>query len=117
MDGNEYIDYVMGHGALILGYQPKKVLEAFQELASYNDRDPDLEGLQEFYVDWRDYDEYLVLQRQSDNLRMLGEIELASTIESRRWIDGLVILKIDSTHSFILRFQKKNHLNTSSRYS
>jgi glutamate-1-semialdehyde 2,1-aminomutase len=31
VDGNEYIDYVMGHGALILGYQPDKVLTAFTE--------------------------------------------------------------------------------------
>ncbi len=31
VDGNEYVDYVMGHGALILGYQPERVLSAFQE--------------------------------------------------------------------------------------
>jgi hypothetical protein len=39
------------------------------------DRDPDLEGLTEYYIDWRDDDVYLVLQRQSDNLRLLGEID------------------------------------------
>ena len=41
----------------------------------YADRDPDLEGLEKFYVDWRDYDEYIVVQKQSDNLRIEGEID------------------------------------------
>jgi hypothetical protein len=31
-------------------------------------KDPDLEGLKEFYRDWRDYDVYIVLQKQSGNL-------------------------------------------------
>ncbi len=39
-------------------------------LLGYTDQDPDLEGLIEYYVDWWDYDEYLMLQRQSDNLRI-----------------------------------------------
>jgi len=39
------------------------------------EKDPDLEGLKEFYCDWRDYDEYIVLQKQSENLRNKGEVE------------------------------------------
>ena len=31
VDGNEYVDYVMGHGTLILGYGDERVLAAFQE--------------------------------------------------------------------------------------
>ena len=31
VDGNEYVDYVMGHGTLILGYGDARVLAAFQE--------------------------------------------------------------------------------------
>jgi len=31
VDGNEYIDYIMGHGALILGHSPPAVVEAVQE--------------------------------------------------------------------------------------
>ncbi|MFH0897101.1 MAG: hypothetical protein V1850_03510 [Candidatus Bathyarchaeota archaeon] len=41
----------------------------------YSDRDPDLEGLEKFYTEWRDYNEYIVVQKQSDNLRIEGEIE------------------------------------------
>jgi glutamate-1-semialdehyde 2,1-aminomutase len=31
VDGNEYVDYVMGHGALVLGYGDDRVDAAFQE--------------------------------------------------------------------------------------
>jgi glutamate-1-semialdehyde 2,1-aminomutase len=31
VDGNEYVDYVMGHGTLLLGYGDKRVNAAFQE--------------------------------------------------------------------------------------
>jgi glutamate-1-semialdehyde 2,1-aminomutase len=31
VDGNEYIDYVMGHGSLLFGYNDKGILEKFQE--------------------------------------------------------------------------------------
>lgn len=31
VDGNEYVDYVVGHGALLLGYNDEKVTEAFRE--------------------------------------------------------------------------------------
>lgn len=31
VDGNEYVDYVMGHGGLIFGYGDERVLAAFQE--------------------------------------------------------------------------------------
>jgi len=31
VDGNEYIDYVMGHGALILGHSHPAVVQAVQE--------------------------------------------------------------------------------------
>ena len=41
----------------------------------YSDRDPDLEGLEKFYTEWRSYNEYIVLQKQSDNLRIEGEID------------------------------------------
>jgi len=41
----------------------------------YRDRDPDLEGLKQFYVEWRDFNEYIVVQKQSDNLRIAGEID------------------------------------------
>ena len=41
----------------------------------YTDGDPDLEGLAKFYVDWRDYPEYIVVQKQTDNLRIEGKID------------------------------------------
>ena len=31
VDGNTYVDYIMGHGGLLLGYGDKRVIEAFQE--------------------------------------------------------------------------------------
>lgn len=31
VDGNEYIDYVMGHGSLLFGYNDKEIMERFQE--------------------------------------------------------------------------------------
>ena len=44
----------------------------------YRDRDPDLEGLADFYVEWRDFDEYMVVQKQTGNLRFKGEIDKAT---------------------------------------
>ena len=38
------------------------------------DKDLDFKELQEFYVKWRDF-EYLVLQRQTDNLLIKGEVD------------------------------------------
>lgn len=35
----------------------------------------DLQELEKFYVEWSGYDEYLVVQKQSDNLRLVGEID------------------------------------------
>ena len=40
-----------------------------------SDRDPNLEGLEEFYVKWRDNDEYMVIQKQTDSLRIQGEVD------------------------------------------
>lgn len=34
VDGNEYVDYVMGHGALLVGYRDKRVEAAFQDQVS-----------------------------------------------------------------------------------
>ena len=34
VDGNEYIDYVMGHGALILGHSHPLIVQALQEQAA-----------------------------------------------------------------------------------
>ncbi len=39
------------------------------------DKDLDFQELQEFYLKWRDFDEYLVLQRQTDNLLIKGEVD------------------------------------------
>ena len=39
------------------------------------DKDIDFDELEQFYVDWRDYDEYIVFQKQTDKLRETGEIE------------------------------------------
>ena len=39
------------------------------------DKDLDFEELKEFYIKWRDYAEYLVLQRQTESLRERGEVE------------------------------------------
>jgi hypothetical protein len=38
-------------------------------------RDPDLTGLEEFYLEWRNFDEYIVLQKQTKNLRIRGDVE------------------------------------------
>ena len=37
--------------------------------------DIDFKELEKFYLDWRDYSEYLVLQKQSESLRVQGEVE------------------------------------------
>jgi hypothetical protein len=39
------------------------------------DQDLDFNELQEFYQEWRDFDEYLVLQRKTDNLCIKGEVD------------------------------------------
>ena len=39
------------------------------------DKDLNFDELEQFYRDWRDDDEYLVLQKQTDNLRVLGEVK------------------------------------------
>ena len=39
------------------------------------DKDPNFKELEEYYLDWRNYIEYLVLQRQEDNLKVRGEVE------------------------------------------
>ena len=39
------------------------------------DKDIDFNELVKFYKDWVEYDEYLVIQKQSDNLRIEGEID------------------------------------------
>lgn len=39
------------------------------------DKDLDFEELQKFYVDWRDFIEYMVVQKQTDNLRVKGAVE------------------------------------------
>ncbi len=39
------------------------------------DADIDFQELEKFYLDWRNYDEYIVLQKQSDSLRVKGEVE------------------------------------------
>lgn len=31
VDGNDYVDYIMGHGGLLLGYGDERVIKAFQE--------------------------------------------------------------------------------------
>jgi hypothetical protein len=38
-------------------------------------RDPDFTGLEAFYLEWKNFDECIVLQRQTDNLRMKGDVE------------------------------------------
>jgi len=39
------------------------------------DQDLDFQELQEFYKEWRDFDEYVVLQKQTENLRIKGEVD------------------------------------------
>ena len=39
------------------------------------DKDLDFQELQEFYIKWRDYVEYIVLQKQTENLRIKGEVD------------------------------------------
>ena len=34
-----------------------------------------IKGSEKFYVEWRDYDEYIVVQKQSDSLRIESEID------------------------------------------
>jgi len=40
------------------------------------DKDLDFQELQEFYLTWRNFIEYIVLQKQTDNLRMKGNVDL-----------------------------------------
>jgi len=40
-----------------------------------SEEDPDLEGLEDFYVDWRNYDEYMVIQKQTESLKTTGEVD------------------------------------------
>ncbi|MCJ7635100.1 hypothetical protein MUP77_22255 [Candidatus Bathyarchaeota archaeon] len=53
----------------------------------YTDRDPDLEGLKDFYCDWRDYSEYMLIQKQTESLRIEGEIERETFECSKRGND------------------------------
>ena len=39
------------------------------------DNDLSFEELNDFYTTWRDYDEFLILQKQTENLRVLGEVK------------------------------------------
>jgi hypothetical protein len=39
------------------------------------DNDIDFKELKEFYINWKDFDEYLVLQKQTESLRIKGEID------------------------------------------
>jgi hypothetical protein len=39
------------------------------------DKDLDFQELQEFYQEWRDFDEYMVLQKQTENQRIKGEVD------------------------------------------
>jgi hypothetical protein len=39
------------------------------------DKDPDFNELLKFYQEWRDFDEYLLLQRQTNNIRIKGEMD------------------------------------------
>ncbi|MFH0748568.1 MAG: hypothetical protein V1915_01400 [Candidatus Bathyarchaeota archaeon] len=55
--------------------QKPRLAYARSYFLGYSDRDPDLEGLEKFYVEWRDYNEYIVVQKQSDNLRIGGKID------------------------------------------
>ncbi len=49
VDGNEYIDYVMGHGALILGHGRPEIVRAIQEQAA---RGVHFGGSHELEVEW-----------------------------------------------------------------
>ena len=39
------------------------------------DKDLDFQELQEFYQEWRDFDEYMVLQKKTDNSQIKGEVK------------------------------------------
>ena len=39
------------------------------------DKDLDFEELERFYVDWRDFIEYIVIQKQTDSLKVKGEVD------------------------------------------
>jgi hypothetical protein len=39
------------------------------------DKDLDFQELKEFYLTWRDFIEYIVLQKQTENLRIKGEVD------------------------------------------
>jgi len=39
------------------------------------DRDVDFQELQKIYLTWKDFIEYIVLQKQPENLRMKGEVD------------------------------------------
>ena len=49
------------------------------------DKDIDFGELEKFYRDWRDFDEYIVFQKQTDNLQRKGEVKKETvTINSAR---------------------------------
>ena len=51
------------------------LLETTSLELSPQEEDQSFEELQEFYEKWRDYAEYVVLQKQIDSLRVIGEVE------------------------------------------
>jgi glutamate-1-semialdehyde 2,1-aminomutase len=57
VDGNEYIDYVMGHGALLLGYGDERIERAFQEQIS---RAVHMGSCTELEIEWAELIQKLV---------------------------------------------------------
>jgi len=52
VDGNEYVDYVMGHGSLLLGYGDERVLDAVHE---YVDKAMHIGTSTELEIEWAEY--------------------------------------------------------------
>jgi glutamate-1-semialdehyde 2,1-aminomutase len=57
VDGNEYVDYVMGHGGLLFGYGDEKVIEAFQEQLP---KATHMGGCTELEIEWAELIQKLV---------------------------------------------------------
>ena len=57
------------------------------------DKDLNFRELERFYNEWRDFIEYIVLQKQSDSLKVKGEVERETFAVSLRKIDKQLIIK------------------------
>jgi len=69
VDGNEYVDYVMGHGTLLLGYGDERVLASVEE---YVDKGMHMGTSTELEIEWAELIKRLVPSARGGHVRALS---------------------------------------------